>query len=209
VIRPRPLILPSLTAVLDWHKQRYPLLRARDIYKLLHQGVFGPAHMVPSAAAARRALASELAALEVRSSKSEGRMPEPEFEPIDPRGELVRVNLRPLQKERREKREGRKGNRGKERRTDVDLLAMALVESVRRVKGNPEQMRRRLAASAGWCRRNMPRQAEELERLAAVARESGFPAFHHSSAYARAYRPAYRVVLKTCLPRFRVSGRVG
>jgi hypothetical protein len=74
-----------------------------------------------------------------------------------------------------------------------------MVESARRVKGDPDQMKRRLAAAVRWCRMNLPRQAGELERMAVRAEELGFPAFHHSPAYARAYRPAYRVVLRTCV----------
>ena len=185
----------SLPAVLVWHRRYYPLLRARDIYKLIHQGVYGPGHIISSAAAARQALACELAALQVRSPNDKGRSQEElAVEPTDPENRLVRVNLRPLL--------GQGGS------TDTEWLVSAMVESARRVKGDPEQMKRRLAAAVEWCRMNLPRQAAELERMAARVEESGFPAFHHSPAYARAYRPAYRVVLSDCL-KARVSGRAG
>ena len=75
-------------------------------------------------------------------------------------------------------------------------LTKAMVESARRVKGDPEQMRRRLSAAIGWGRKNLPRQAAGLERIAVEAREAGYPAFHHSPAYTREYRPAYRVILR-------------
>ena len=171
-------------------------MRAQDIYKLVHQGVFGPGHSIASAAHARRTLREEMAALEVPSPKSKVRsQSEPEFEPIEPGGRLVRVNLRPMLGMRDE------GGKGKVRegRADAEWLANALVESGRRVKGEPEQMKRRLAAAVRWCRKNLPRQAAELERMAARAAESGYPALHHSPAYSRAYRPAYRVVLRTCV----------
>ena len=185
----------SLPAVLNWHKQRYPLLEARDVYKLVHQGVFGPGHMIASAALAKRMLEEEMAALEARSPTDEGRMPEPEFEPIDPRGELVRVNLRPLLREgRRMKDEGGKRKDGGSG-ADSEWLVRALVESARRVKGEPERMRRRLSAAVRWCRKNLPQQAAELEQLASEARDAGYPALHHSPSYSRAYRPAYRVIL--------------
>jgi len=120
------------------------------------------------------------------------------------------VNLRPLlQKEGREKSEERKRNRREEHRTTADLLAEAMVESARRVKGDQIVMRRRLAAAVRWCRRKLPRQAAELERIAVRAGESGYPAFHHSPAYKRAYRPAYRVILKSCLDPSVKSNRQG
>ena len=184
----------SITAVLVWHHRRYPLLQAADIYKLIHQGVFGPGHIIISADFARRALKSELTAVEVQSPKSKVQsQTEPEFEPIDPSGRLVRVNLRPMF-----------GNWGQSPCGDSPLratewLVAALVESARRVKGEPAQMTRRLSAAVRWCRKNLPRQAAELERMAAQAGESGYPAFHHSPAYQLAYRPAYRVILRTCL----------
>jgi len=200
----------SLAAVLDWHKRRYPLLRSRDIYKLVHQGVFGPGHIIASAARARRALKEETAALEAQSPKSKvPSQSEPEFEPIEPGGRLVRVNLRPMLGEggRRKDEGGKKKVRGGG--VGAGWLASALVDSARRVKGDPEQMKRRLSTAVRWCRLNLPRQAAELERMAAQAGESGYPAFHHSPAYTRAYRPAYRVILRSCLPRLHASGRAG
>jgi len=200
-----------MPAILAGHFRHYPLLRAPDIYKLVHQGVFGPGHMIASAAQAKRMLEKETAALEDRSphcptgaaaAKSRGRMPESAFEPIDPKGRLVRVNLRPLL---RMKAEGVGTNA--EGSLDADWLADVLVESARMVKGDPILMRRRLASAVRWCRQNLPGQASGLERMAAQARESGYPAFHHSPAYQRAYRPAYRVVLRSCLNRLRASGR--
>jgi hypothetical protein len=198
------LLVLSRPAVLAWHSHRYPLLQAWDIYKLIHQGAFGPGHMIAGAAQARRMLEEETAALEAGSSKSKGRMPESAFEPIDPRGRLVRVNLRPLLRMRAEG-----AGTNAEGSLDVDWLAGALVESARKVDGDADLMRRRLASAVRWCRQKMPEQAARLERLAAQASESDYPAFHHSPTYLRAYRPAYRVVLSACLRRPRVSGRVG
>lgn len=176
----------------------------------MHQGVFGPGHIIINAARAKRMLKEEMAALEVRSPKSAVQsQTEPEFEAIDPNGRLVRVNLRSMLRKRDEgggmKAEARKRKDGI-RDSDVDWLIEALVESARRVTGDPAQMIRRLTAAVRWCRRALPRQAAELERMATQAGESGFPAFHHSPAYKRAYRPAYRVILSDRL-KPRVSGR--
>jgi hypothetical protein len=84
---------------------------------------------------------------------------------------------------------------------NVEWLVKAMVESGRRVKGDPELMKRRLSAAVRWCRTNLPLEAAALERMATQAAESGNPAFHHSAAYNRAYRSAYRVVLVACLNR--------
>jgi hypothetical protein len=189
-----PLSVSSLSAILAWHCRRYPLLRARDIYKLVHQGVFGPGHLDASGSDVRASLTSELQALatQVKRQRARARSQGPDeqmIEEIDPGRRLVRVNLRPML----EQGAGMKDERG---RADVEWLVQAMVESVRRVKGDPELMRRRLSAAVRWCRENRPRQAADLERLSARAEASGYPAFHHSEAYTRAYRPAYRVVLR-------------
>jgi hypothetical protein len=175
------------------------LLRAQDIYKLIQQGVFGPGHIIASAAGARLALATECR-LQNADCRRQNGAGEDAIEPIDPENRLVRVNLRPMLRMRDEggKRKNRMG------RADAAWLTNALMESARRVKGDPAQMKRRLGAAVRWCRKNLPRQAAELDRIAAQAEESGYPAFHHSPAYSRAYRPAYRVVLTSCLdPRVR------
>jgi len=199
--------IPDLAAVLDWHKQRYPLLQARDIYKLIHQSVFGPGHAVASAERARVALTAELRALATQCKMQTAKCRvqrdgnEELIEPIDAGGKLVRVNLRPLsRKVRREKSEVRNRSRNEGDGTEVEWLADALLESARRVKGNPDQMRRRLTAAVRWCRTNLPLQAVELARIAVEAGAAGFPALHHSPTYKQAYRPAYRVVI---LPRAR------
>jgi len=174
-------------------------MRAQDIYKLVHQGVYGPGHLVASVPRARAILNEELLSLatqcRVQSAKCRMQNSEAEelIEEIDPRGRLVRVNLRPFSRSaevRSQRSECRRQKGGS------DWLVEAMVESAARVKGDPRIMKRRLAAAVRWCRGNLPRQATELERLSAQAEASDFPAVHHSPAYRRAYRPAYRVVLR-------------
>lgn len=179
-----------MPALITWHLRRYPLMQAQDIYKLIHQGVFGPGHAVASRTQARHALAAELEMLAAQSQEQR-RGREKLLEPIEPKGTMVRVNLRPLLP----------GERGEasEAKREVEWLVRGLVQSARSVKGEPELMRRRLAVAVRWCRKNLPHQAAKLERLAFQAGDEGYPAFHHSPKYRRAYRPAYRVVLISCL----------
>lgn len=197
-----------------WHYQRYPLLAAQDIYKLIHQGVFGPGHIIRSAASAKRMLEKEVAELaaEVRSQKAEcrrqNRRADELIEAIDPTGKLVRLNLRPLLAQGGRMRDEYRKRNGRKRIVDADWLAEAMVESGGRVKGDRELMKRRLSAAVRWCKANLPREAARLEQIAARADESSYPALHHSSAYRRAYRPAYRVILSDYLKR-RAWGRVG
>jgi hypothetical protein len=162
--------------VLDWHFERYPLMRAQDVYKLVHQGVFGPGHIIKSDEEARAALEAEFR--EVRSRCCMQAVER--TEPLSPSGDLTRVNLEPL----------------REVDAAAELLLKVLVESATAVRGDPGTMCRRLQQAVEWCGDHLPGQAEDLEQLADTAEADGFPALHHSEVYLTAYRPAYRVVRK-------------
>ncbi len=160
--------------VLDWHFERYPLMRAQDLYKLVHQGVFGPGHIIKSEEEARAALEAEFREARARCCIQAVER----IEPLSPSGDLVRVNLEPLRQI-----EGA-----------VELVLKALVESASDVHGGPVTMRTRLQEAVEWCGDHLPGQADDLEQLAATAEADGFPALHHSEVFLTAYRPAYRVV---------------
>lgn len=167
----------TLEQVLEWHLRHYPLLGPADVYKLLHQGVYGPSHIVAGREAARDGLAHELAGLEPRPGL-------PEMEPLDPEGRLVRVNLAPL--------------------LDEDFvperLAEALVATAAEVHGDAILMRQRLAVAVAWAEGVVPHLAAPVAELAASAEGAGFPARHHTEVFLRNYRPAYRVVLARLWP---------
>jgi hypothetical protein len=173
----------TLDEILMWHRQTYPLLQAVDFYKLLHAGVYGPGHIIENPESARKYLEDE-----VRSQRLEARSQNwgraELTEPIDPDGELVRVNLRPIAQEP----------------GVVGRLVRVLVESANTVKDDPEKMRQRLAEAVRWCGRELPSQSGPLEALAAAGEADGFAARHHSAAYREAYQPAYRVVLSRLWP---------
>lgn len=171
----------TVAEIVEWHLVRYPLLGAADIYKLLHQGTFGPGHAVTSLDAAREGLFSELVGLEPDDSDETE-------EPIDPGGVLVRVSLRPLV-----------GNR-----QAAEALAAAFVESAVAVRPDPVALAERLAQAVARLKLSLPGLAAELEELVVGAKAQGYPAFHHSRLYRLNYRPAYRVVLAQLRPE--VSG---
>lgn len=160
--------------VLDWHLERYPLMRAQDLYKLLHQGVFGPGHIIKSEEKARQALEQEFGEVRARCCMQAVER----IEPLSPSGDLIRVNLETL----------------RELDAAVELVLKVLVESAAAVQGDPGTMKSRLQEAVEWCGEKLPGQAEDLEQLAAFAEADGFPALHHSEVFLTAYRPAYRVV---------------
>jgi hypothetical protein len=170
------------------HLERYPLAQAEDVYKLAHQSVFGPAHLIPDLAQAQRYLDEEIASL------GPGAADEPLFDLLDDDPPLARVNLRPF----------------RARGGDLTKLLAAFVATAGQVHGDPAMMRRRLDCAV----RTLLEVGREPMALALQARAAelaaqGFPAVHHSEAYRQAYRPAYRVVLVGLLGVAAASGSAG
>ncbi len=166
-----------MPSVLDWHLTSYPLMQAADIYKFIHQSVFGPGHIIKDPDSCRCHLAQELAAVREQLVASDAGN-EQEVEPLDPNGCLVRVNLRPLL----------------ERPDMTERLADVLIETAVTIHGSQEQMSKGLAAALAWCRDRLPEQADALAVAVDESESTGYPARHHSARYVELYRPAYRVV---------------
>lgn len=161
------------------HNARYPAWQVEDVYKLLHQASFGSEHAVADEARARRWLEEELAAL------TAVRVPEVLLEPITPDGAVLRVHLRPY------------AARG----LAPELLLGAFLRTAREFKGEAALLEEGWDAAlmlAGEGR--LPFDAGGLREWGERMRGAGYPAVHHSEAYARVYRPAYRVVAAECLP---------
>jgi hypothetical protein len=163
--------------VLDWHFKHYPLLRAQDVYKLVHQGVFGPGHIIRGEDQCRKSLEQEFTRLSSQTGDPESLNPQP-TEPLDPEGKLVRVNLEPFRSD--------KGA--------VTRLVRALIETARTIPADSAVMQQRLSEAIACCREKLPDRAVWLQEMADAAPKEGFPPIHHSRAYEIAYRPAYRVV---------------
>ncbi|MGQ9708842.1 MAG: hypothetical protein ACUVUR_08245, partial [bacterium] len=143
-------------------------------YKLIYQGVFGPAHLVNEPRAAAIKIKEESA--RVRSLS----VPEV-IEPVDPEGLLIRVNLAPLTNSPRHQK----------------LLVQALIETCRTFSPKPELLPLRIKEAINWSYHHLPAQTECLETLAASLPVQT----HHSEIYIRNYHPAYRVIL-SCLYQF-------
>ncbi len=160
------------------HLQAHPAAGAADAYKLLHQSVFGPAHLISDRAAAASYLEREW------SSMGPTLPGEPLVEPLADDPPLVRVNLRPF----------------RDRGGDRERLLDAMVATANQVRGEAATFAACLAAAVplvGELRGETA--AAELGELARAAAGQGYPAAHHSPAYQEAHRPAYRVVLAPLL----------
>jgi hypothetical protein len=164
------------TQLLAIHLESHPSATAQDVYKFLHQGIFGPGHLIDDRDAAARYLNDEIDELDL------SQVIEMSCEPLGGDPAMVRVHLRPYV------REGRDG---------TDLLDV-LVASAGVFEGGPRAMRHALDAAAEWLRRNgRSTTADELDRLRDDTAPRGFPPVHHSESYRAAYHPAYRVVLES------------
>lgn len=160
------------------HQARYPLWRVDDLYKLLYQAAMGSEHAADDREHARSWLGKELANLEPAHE-------EPLLDPISADSRILRVHLQPF----------------KERNLPAELLLDIFTSTSQKYRGSLQKL------DADW------RAAEEMSAAGLLhldpiemrnffdrRRVEGFPAVHHSSAYSRAYHPAYRVVAVELLP---------
>jgi hypothetical protein len=151
----------------------YPEAAAADLYKFLHQAIYGPGHAIPDPDAAARWLDRELEDL---GPLLEG---EPQCEVLGGSPILVRVNLRPFA-----------AGGG-----DEAALLDAFVETAGEVHGDPGHMGEAIEIVVRWLRSDGQKElANSLGHLGAKLASNGYPAIHHSEAYVEAYRPAYRVI---------------
>ncbi|MCS6848545.1 MAG: hypothetical protein RMN52_12640 [Anaerolineae bacterium] len=168
----------TFESILRDHLRRYPLMQAEDVYKLLHQACLGSEHAVRDLDGVRRWLARELAEM--------GAGPDdPLIDPIAPDGRIVRVHLRPYVAA---------GH-------DPAQLLDAFVRTANGYRGSHDDLQRALDEAIALAEAGVVTlDARRLRELSRSLAAQGFPAIHHSDAYERAYRPAYRVVARAYLP---------
>ena len=155
------------------HLDDHPLAGAEDLYKFLHQAVYGPGHAIPDRKAAAAWLEREIENFEPP------RDGESLCEALGGEPPLVRVNLRPFV-----------SNGG-----ESALLVDAFIASANTDRGSSRRMTTVLSLAASYVQcAGRGELAPKLKTLSAEYAEQGYPAVHHSQAYVEAYRPAYRVV---------------
>jgi hypothetical protein len=163
----------SIMVAFGAHLDDQPLAGAEDLYKFLHQAVFGPGHAIPNREAAAAWLEREIGTL---GSPLDDERP---CEMLGGEPPLVRVNLRPFVTA---------GG-------DLDLLLDAFVASANRERGSSKRMKVVLSLAVSYVQcAGRGELAPELKALSAELAEKGYPAIHHSETYAETYHPAYRVV---------------
>ena len=163
--------------ILRDHVVRYPLMQVEDAYKLVHQACMGSEHAVSDLDGVRRWMAREVAEM--------GDGPnDPLIDPISPDGRIARVHLRPYLAAG----------------YDPACLLDAFVQTANGYRGSIEHLRRTWHDVVALARAGaLPFDAQRLDELGQSMAAQGFPAIHHSPAYERAYRPAYRVVARAYL----------
>jgi hypothetical protein len=165
----------SLIAIIKDQLRRYPKMKPLDLYKLLYQVTFGGEHLLESEKDARDSLKAEWDNLD-KVQKGEALL-----ESIDPRGEVLRVNLRLYRKT---------GG------TPEDLFDLFKTSSARFKKDEE-----RLNAYFNICleaagKRELPFDRQDLEDLYIEMGRQNFPPKHHSKIYREVHKPAYRIVSK-------------
>lgn len=161
----------ELSAILQAHFQQHQAVQPQDVYKLLFQRVFGPEHLIDNLRAVQERLYLEVLHL------PEAPTTLPVVEPLSL--VLCRVNLLPFI---------RQGG-------SVSGLWKALRQTVHDYQpGTQEDLLRAwsLFRHTSYAGNFMDEQLEQFWQQMATA---GFPAVHHSRAYAAANTPHYRVVL--------------
>jgi hypothetical protein len=151
----------------------HPDAEAVDLYKFVHEAMFGPGHAITDAAQAADVLQAELAALGPPTAG------ETWCDTLGGEPFLVRVNLRPFVANG----------------FDSQALLESFLATADAVQPDPQQMGVALDLVVRWLLTvNQKDMAHELENLAREMEKQGYPAVHHSSVYKESYRPAYRVI---------------
>lgn len=165
----------ELAAVLTAHAETYPLMRPQDAVKLIYQNEFGGGHMIADAAASLTRLRGELAAVQH----------DPDAALLeDIGGGMVRVMLAALRTEE----------------YPPEALNDGFVRSAGLRRGNPAQFLQKLDTLRKLTRQGrFSFSTQELDAYLADYRAAGCPAVSHSEVYRAAYRPAYRVLRRSCL----------
>jgi hypothetical protein len=166
-------LLDDWLILLEKHFNQRPLMKVRDVYKLLYQGILGPEHLIVSESAFAERLVAEYEGLTADYD-------DPLLEAIHPNKTLLRINLKPF----------------KAAEYDLTRLLDACVQTAQRSWGNADKLRLVWEAFADSYDRLkvVVISANEMEEFTTWLASHDYPPVHHSPAYRLAYQPAYRLV---------------
>jgi len=151
-------------------------LGIQDVYKLLFQGVMGVAHILEDREKAWRELQKEFEGLDTSEF-----MEEPLLERVSADGDVIRVNLKSF------KRLG----------LSLEELFEVILKSAERISADRERFERVWKRFIELVKAGkLDFDYERLREFDGVVGAGGYPPVHHSRAYAKDNKPAYRVVHK-------------
>ena len=166
----------NLLDVLEDQLNRHQKFGIADLYKLVHQTTFGGKHLAMDRDQAMQQLLEEWLP-EIRIPAGANML-----EIIDPRGDVMRVNIRIFKKT---------GG------SPQDLIE-CFQKSIQAFTPDPNRFETYWQWIMAWCRdAELPFPVDAMDDYYIQQGREGFPAVHHSDAYVEANRPAYRVVLKS------------
>lgn len=170
--------MKDMRDILTAHAGRYPLWSVEDIYKLIHQSALGSEHAVKDESKVADWLLHELEEM--------GPGPdEPLLDPISPDDSIFRIHLRPFSKHG----------------FDPMLLTDAFIRTAREFQGSQKRIDDYKDSALELVFDNrLHIDRHEIIRFFDEMKTVNYPAVHHSSAFRKYYRPAYRVVAHCCLP---------
>ena len=165
--------------LVNYHLGLHESVELRDIYKMLHQSVFGPEHLGEAAS-------EEAIAVEMREAEK-AEFGKALLEPISADGKVCRINLRTASR----------------RGISPSLIAEAMTISAGLFSRDAKEFGR-LWRELGESLEKLAGEfdAGDYERLTEQTGEKGFPSLHHSHSYRQKNRPAYRVIKKGSSPEF-------
>lgn len=171
----------GLRALLAAHAQRYPLMEPADAVKLVFQNEMGGGHLIADPQQSLTRLQAELESTPFDRSL-------PLLEDIG--NGLARVMLAALDT----------------RACPPEQLNRDFVRSAQLHRGDPGVLRQKLDVLRGAAADGLlPFSAAGLDDFLGPYLAAGCPALSHSDRYRAAYRPAYRVVRRSCS----VAGLIG
>ena len=168
----------NLTELVNYHLGLHKGIELRDIYKLLHQSVFGPEHLGEGS--------SESAIAEEMQSTEDVGFEESLFEPISIDAGACRVNLRAA--------------------LGLDIPASLIAEAMRLSAKTFVGDQNAFALLWRELEENLGKLSAEFDvgnyrKLTLSMAEREFPPLHHSAPYRDQNRPAYRVLKRDELER--------
>ena len=164
------------------HYEKYPLLEMQDLFKYIYQSSFGAEHLIFSSEFVTEHIKKEYENSDKASDAS--------VDELD--GEYSRVHLSVLGKGLR-----------------AETLGKLFFMSGKKELDGALRIEEKLASLKSLIEENkLPFDISEYNSAVAEWKKQGYPAVHHSEAFRKNYRPAYRVVSKRFLPFLRLFSMV-